>query len=61
MSGREQLQQGGQVHPPLPYAPFAKGFHRIRHYGLSDSGTKAETIAGARADRAKTSTTALGS
>ena len=36
---------GGRVHPPLPAAVLPDGFHRIRHYGLFASGTRAVNIA----------------
>jgi hypothetical protein len=39
--------------PVAGYAEGEEGFHRIRHYGLlASSRTKADTIAGAQADRA---------
>ena len=37
-----------RVHPPLPDPRAAAGFHRIRHYGLLASGTRADNIARAR-------------
>ena len=37
-----------RVHPPLPDPRAAKGFHRIRHYGLFANGNRAANIARAR-------------
>ena len=37
-----------RVHPPFPHPRPAKGFHRIRHYGLFAGSDRAETIATAR-------------
>ncbi len=37
-----------RVHPPLPHPRPAHGFHRIRHYGLFASGSRADNIARAR-------------
>ena len=34
---------------PIPLPRAAKGFHRIRHYGLFASGNRAVNIARARA------------
>jgi hypothetical protein len=46
--------------PVAGYAEGEEGFHRIRHYGLlASSRTKADTIAGAQADRAGGAGTAI--
>jgi len=37
-----------RVHPSLPHPRPARGFHRIRHYGLLANGGRAENIARAR-------------
>ena len=37
-----------RVHPQIPDPRPAHGFHRIRHYGLLASGTRADNIARAR-------------
>ena len=36
------------IDPPVPDTRAAKGFHRIRHYGLLASGVKADNLALAR-------------
>jgi len=38
-----------RVHPALSHARAAKGFHRIRHYGLFANANRAENTATARA------------